>query len=189
MASEARVELIPHPDAAGPLRAVTVVVQRDAGRLRLRYRLEGDLDGVRVPLPVEPAFTLGLWEHTCVEAFVAAEGAAAYHELNLSPSGAWAAFAFTDYRALGVLDGEVPAPRIEARLAHGALDLGAVVDLEALAPSYATASLRLGLSAVVEAVDGGLSYWSLLHPPGRADFHHHSTRALSLPAPRRGEAR
>jgi hypothetical protein len=184
MASEARVELIPHPDAAGPLRAVTVVVQRDAGRLHLRYRLEGEVTRVRVPPPAEPAFTIGLWEHTCVEAFIAAEGAVAYHELNLSPSGEWAAFAFTDYRALGTLDGDVPAPRIEARVTDGALELDALVAFDALAPSYGGAPLRLGLSAVIETVDGELSYWSLLHPRGSADFHHHSTRALSLPGSR-----
>jgi hypothetical protein len=41
-------------------------------------------------------------------------------------------------------------------------------------------SIRLGLSAVVEATDGGLSYWALRHPPGKPDFHHIDAFALQL---------
>ena len=188
MATETTVRLLPHPDTAGPVRAVTVAVRREGARLSLRYRLEGDLARVHVPAPARTEFMLGLWEHTCAEAFVAAAGSAAYHEINLSPSGRWAAFAFSDYRALGTLAGE-PTPRIAVRVGDDALDLDADVALDALAPDYAGAPLHLGLSAVVEAVDGGLSYWSLSHPPGKPDFHHHSTRALPLPSPASGSAR
>ena len=44
-------------------------------------------------------------------------------------------------------------------------------------------SLRLGLSAVVEDADGGLSYWALRHPPGKPDFHHTDAFALQLVQP------
>ena len=40
--------------------------------------------------------------------------------------------------------------------------------------------LRLGLSAVVEDVDGILSYWALRHPSGKPDFHHTDAFALQL---------
>ncbi len=44
-------------------------------------------------------------------------------------------------------------------------------------------ALRLGLSAVVEANDGTLSYWALRHPPGRPDFHHPDGCVLRLEPP------
>lgn len=184
MSSETSVRLIPHPaDAPSPLRAVDVGVRRDAAHLHLRYRLAGDLARLLVPAPAAPAFTLGLWEHTCVEAFVAADGAIAYHELNLSPSGEWAAFAFSDFRTPEGLLSEVEPPRLKTRADDGALELDVDVALDSLAAEYAGAALRLGLSAVVEATDGSRSYWSLVHPTSYPDFHLHSTRTLELAAP------
>jgi hypothetical protein len=38
----------------------------------------------------------------------------------------------------------------------------------------------LGLSAVIEDLDGVLSYWALRHPPGKPDFHHPDTFALEI---------
>ena len=32
-------------------------------------------------------------------------------------------------------------------------------------------------------VDGGISYWALAHPPGKPDFHHPDSFALTLPPP------
>jgi hypothetical protein len=40
----------------------------------------------------------------------------------------------------------------------------------------------LGLSAVIEEMNGRLSYWALAHPPGKPDFHHADCFALELPA-------
>ena len=68
------------------------------GALHLSYELTGDLAQIRIPAPQPPAAVDGLWEHTCFEVFVAVEGKASYHEFNFSPSGQWAAYAFSDYR-------------------------------------------------------------------------------------------
>ena len=40
--------------------------------------------------------------------------------------------------------------------------------------------LRLGLSVVIEAHDGALSYWALRHPQAKPDFHHAEAFALEL---------
>jgi hypothetical protein len=42
---------------------------------------------------------------------------------------------------------------------------------------------HIGLSAVIEEVDGTKSYWALRHPAGPPDFHHPDCFALTLPAP------
>jgi hypothetical protein len=44
-------------------------------------------------------------------------------------------------------------------------------------------SIRLGLSALVEAIDGELSYWALRHLPGKPDFHHVDAFDLQLDWP------
>jgi hypothetical protein len=40
---------------------------------------------------------------------------------------------------------------------------------------------RLGLSAVIEATDGTISYWALAHPSDKPDFHHPDSFVLELP--------
>lgn len=41
----------------------------------------------------------------------------------------------------------------------------------------------LGMSAVIEEVDGTKSFWALAHPPGKPDFHHPDCFTLKVPAP------
>ena len=166
--------LIPHPRT--PCEAVdtlTVEVRRDAASsLSLRFRLTGDLTRLAIP-PATPARrTDGLWTHTCFEAFVAGPQAG-YVEFNLSPSTAWAAYAFDDYR-LGMRLLEVEAPGIT--VTHDASQLEVAAVLSGLQPG----PCRLGLSAVIEDQGGRLSYWALAHPADDPDFHHPDsfTRAL-----------
>ncbi len=179
--------LVPHPStAAAPVRAIGATVRREAaGTLHLTVRLDGYLAGIRVPTPVAPRFIVGLWNHTCFEAFIAADGDTAYCEFNLSPSGEWAAFAFTDYREIGALDPEPSPPRIRVETTADSLTLHASIALGELSSAYVAAPLLLGLSAVIETIDGALSYWSLAHPVGTPDFHHRETRTLRVPAPPR----
>ena len=151
------------------------------GILALTFVLQGDLASLRIPAERPCRRADGLWRHTCFEAFLMAGDGPGYQEYNFSPSGEWAAYAFRDYRQAkdqqaGVTtDGSAPVIRVHRSPQR--LGLEAEVSLEPL-PSYH--SIRLGLSAVVEAADGGLSYWALRHPPGRPDFHHLDAFALQL---------
>jgi len=151
------------------------------GTLAIAYALEGDLDRVRVPPSARPRIADHLWRHTCCEAFLRLEGLAAYHEFNFAPSGEWAAYAFQRYRdsAPWLLD-EALDPQVTVRATPGKLELAAVIRLPLLKPAHAGEKLTLGLSAVVEEHDGGLSYWALRHPPGKPDFHHPDAFALEL---------
>ena len=146
--------------------------------------LEGDLARLRIPPPGAPAQGERLWEHTCFEAFLAVPASAAYHELNVSPAGQWAAHAFARYREGGPLADDGLAPRITVSRTGDRLALEIVVALGRLARTYATGPLRLALAAVVEGESGALSYWALRHPPGRPDFHHVDAFALTLEPPR-----
>jgi len=157
--------LICHP-SAGNTAVTSLLVELQPlpeGRLRLRYQLTGDLKQLRIPAPQPPAAVDGLWEHTCFEAFIAVEGDAGYHEFNFSPSGRWAAYAFSDYRVRNAWTASL-APTIGVTRTDEHLLLEAVIASADLPPNRAGKAFQLGLTAVIEANDGNRSYWALHHP-------------------------
>jgi hypothetical protein len=181
--------LSPHPSTPAYAWTVSALAERTADDdLRLRYVLRGPLDGIRLPPPGALRRADRLWEHTCAEAFLAAEGTSAYVELNFSPSREWAAYAFTAYREGAPLAASRLEPRIIVRRERDALALDVLVALTDLSCAYQDAVLRVGLSVVVEATDGRLSYWALRHPSAHPDFHHADGFALRLEPPRAADA-
>jgi hypothetical protein len=149
-----------------------------AGLMHLRYTLEGPLDQVRLPPPGPTERTDELWRHTCFEAFV--QSADGYHELNFAPSCRWAAYRFTSYRS-GIAPADLPLPHMQVSQAPDRFELAALLDLSRA--GLPSGPWSAGLTAVVEAADGGVSYRALAHPPGKPDFNHPDSFVLSLPAP------
>jgi hypothetical protein len=184
MTVEHRIDLRRHPSTrAEAVRAIQVLVRRSASaELRMTFRLDGDISRIRVPSPCMPRIATQLWQHTCFEAFIAVEGQSAYHEFNFAPSGEWAAYAFCGYRNGGPLANETMRPHIAVRSTGGRLELDALVRLDLLSALHPHASLRIGLSAVIEASDG-LSYWAIHHPGDKPDFHNADGFALLLEPP------
>lgn len=170
--------LLPHPDGRihPGLELRARVIRLVGGGLAIHYLLTGDLSRIRVPKGPIPARADGLWRHSCCEAFVAGAETPAYREFNFSPDGRWQAYDFTAYRHGGPLD-TASAPVIDSATAHGGLELRARLAADLLPSGH---HLRIGLSAVLEDLDGGLSYWALRHPPGKPDFHHPDTFALEI---------
>ena len=165
------------------VRAVEVRIRRSASaELQMTFRLDGDIRRIRVPPPAVPRIATQLWRHTCFEAFIAVEGQPAYHEFNFAPSGEWAVYAFSGYRNGGPLANEMMRPHIAVRTTDSRLELDALVRLDGLSANHPRASLRIGLSAVIEASDG-LSYWALRHPADKPDFHDAAGFALLLEPP------
>ena len=165
------------------VRAVEVRIRRSASaELQMTFRLDGDIRRIRVPPPAVPRIATQLWRHTCFEAFIAVEGQPAYHEFNFAPSGEWAVYAFSGYRNGGPLPNEMMRPHIAVRTTDSRLELDALVRLDGLSANHPRASLRIGLSAVIEASDG-LSYWALRHPADKPDFHDAAGFSLLLEPP------
>jgi hypothetical protein len=165
------------------VRAVEVRIRRSASaELQMTFRLDGDIRRIRVPPPAVPRIATQLWRHTCFEAFIAVEGQPAYHEFNFAPSGEWAVYAFSGYRNGGPLANEMMRPHIAVRTTDSRLELDALVRLDGLSANNPRASLRIGLSAVIEASDG-LSYWALRHPADKPDFHDAAGFSLLLEPP------
>ena len=166
-----------------PLPGVSVsggAMRERGGRgLRATFRLLG-VEQVLLPPPsLRPQERDGLWQDTCFELFFGAPGEAAYFELNLSPSGDWAAYAFSAYRqrvaplfGLQVFGGR---PRA-ATDGSGAMELDLVLATEAELPP----ELELGASAVLAHGGGARSYWALTHPAEKPDFHDRRAFLLRL---------
>ena len=184
MAVEHLVDLKCHPSApAQRVDNIQVLVRRSASaELHVTYCLNGDIPQIRIPSAGAPRIGTRLWQHTCVEAFIAVEGQSAYHEFNFSPSGEWAVYAFLGYRNRGPHVGEIVPPRIGVCSTQSRLELDILVRLDGLSTINQRAFLRLGLSAVIEASDG-LSYWALRHPADKPDFHNADGFALLLEPP------
>ena len=166
--------LQPHPDCPSTaVTAIIVSIERDGDVLSLRYTVEGDLDCVVWPAPDTPARTDELWMTTCFEAFVQPVRQAGYVELNLSPSGRWASYVFDGHRegmrdAAAVPETAWARPTLTVRA-----DLGEIGGRD----------WRVGLTMVVEAVDGSKSFWALEHKPGSPapDFHNADCFNVRLP--------
>ncbi len=184
IAASAVIALVPHPATPTDVLHVSARAERGAdGALCFRWELRGAVGGVCVP-PLGPVGRGDrLWEHTCVEAFVAAEDAPGYVELNVSPARAWALYAFDAYRAGARPAAPALVPAIVVRRDADALAIEARVALVELSAVYAMAALRVGLAVVVEAVDGRRSYWALRHPSAQPDFHHPDGCTLRLAPP------
>ena len=173
-----------HPDTpAAAVRGVAARVGRNTPEeLAVTFILDADPDRLRIPAPRAPRVAHQLWEHTCCEIFIARKGLPAYCELNLSPSGEWAAYAFDGYRSprAEAPHAEEIAPAFKVRGAPNGFKLDAVINLDRIPVHRSGAPLSLALSAVVESREGALSYWALRHPPGKPDFHHPDAFALEL---------
>jgi len=170
--------LLPHPDSRvrQALELDASVVPVTGKGLALQYILTGDVSLIQMPEGPIPGRVDGLWRHTCFEAFIAGADDTTYREYNFSPDGQWQAYGFAAYREGGPL-ACASAPTIECKTSHGGLELRVRLIPDLLPPGR---RFRIGLSAVIEDLDGVLSYWALRHPPGKPDFHHPDTFALEI---------
>lgn len=169
-----RFQLIPHPAGSTPDLTVYVDAMGKQGQYGLLFIVLGAVDTVKWPAPATPGRADDLWQQTCFEAFIQTE--AGYVEYNLSPSDEWATYRFDGYRV-----GQRPADEtvtIEKHERHPD-----IVTLQALIEPPKDRFRAMGFSAVIEMVDGRLSYWAVKHPsPDRPDFHHSSSYVLPLSA-------
>ena len=169
-----RRALLRHPDSRciAATRIDVDIAQPRAGSLVLSYVVHGDIGALHLAPITAPTRGDELWRHTCLEAFVGTAAGAAYYEVNFAPSTQWAAYRFGGYRDGMRVASEIGVPRIEVQSTPERYELQACVELAGLSDLPRGTGWRLGLAAVTEDTHGGLSYWALAHPPGKADFHH-----------------
>jgi len=179
MAHSVHVRLAGHPDNPERFhqRVDATLTHLADGALEIAYAIHGLNLDLRVPTPHAPAPADALWQTTCCELFLGAPGQDGYREFNFSPSGQWTAcdFVATRRRRSGAL--VCPAPELVFARAEDLMRLTVKLPLAAL-PGADT--LRIAVTAVLEAEGGHHGYWALAHPPGKPDFHHHAGFVLSL---------
>lgn len=170
-----------HPDLTCPTNLVfTVDILCLSGiGLQLNYCLQGNLQHLRIPKTQPPAMTDGLWEHTCFEVFIATEGDSAYQEFNFSPSGQWAHYVFSDYRQRRAWHSD-HVYALDVERSDTDLQMNVIIPLHELALIDNSKTVQIGITAVLEAADGELSYWALHHPAKTPDFHHRDGFIYSL---------
>jgi hypothetical protein len=179
-----RRALILHPDSrcAAATRIDVEIAQTRPDLLLLSYIVIGKISDVRIPPQMPPARGDALWRHTCFEAFVGAASSACYYEFNFAPSRQWAVYRFSGYRSGMCVADELGALSIEVGPTPDGWTLHAKLDLHPLAALPSQTCRRLALSAVIEDMEGEISYWALAHPPGKPDFHHPDCFTHELPA-------
>jgi hypothetical protein len=171
------VALVAFPGKPHPAIKLTVEVQRLGGQLRLWFIVTGDVAGLKFPPLGKAAREDALWHHSCAEAFVRSGTGTAYRELNLSPSGKWAAYDFSAYRKGGG-NAAMRAPMITTAGSAGRFGVGADLHFEG---AMGAADWHVGLSMVIETKDGTKSYWALKHAAERPDFHRPESFTLEVP--------
>lgn len=170
-----RRTLVRHPAHRGPtITSVRAGLARNHEEVCVAFELAGALEHLALPSrPLEPD---KLWEHTCVELFVAS-ASGRYVEWNFSPTGQATRFEFSGYRVRTSASFD-EGVRVSVIHQTDTLQLVATGPLLRGIEDAASA----GLSAVARAPDDGCSYWALQHPRPEPDFHDHRGFALDAGA-------
>lgn len=113
-----------------------------------------------------------LWEDTCFEIFVGVKGEDYYREINLSPSEAWQAYQFEEYRYPETMPPLVATDIELNQLKKMHYGLSVSVDLTEfmLTNKLKWDNLFIGLSAVFNTAKG-LHYYAMQHSSPSPDFH------------------
>ena len=168
-----------HPFAEAPPVTVRAGAECRPEGLFLRYLLGGELSSLFLPPRGDaPSRQDKLWETTCLECFFGLRDLPGYWEVNLSPTGDWNVYAFTDYRQ---------GMRMETAIGALAITTTASSDTLAITVLLPTAKLfgpdetiQAGLCAVLQERSGQKSFWALTHPAAQPDFHARQGLVLEL---------
>lgn len=113
-----------------------------------------------------------LWQQTCFEIFIGVKGEDFYREINLSPSQAWQAYQFEEYRYPEDMPPQVAHDIELNQLKKTHYGLNVSIDLTEFMLKHKLKwdNLFLGLSAVLKTSDSE-RYYAMQHSSPTADFH------------------
>ncbi|MCC6173187.1 MAG: DOMON-like domain-containing protein [Gammaproteobacteria bacterium] len=143
------------------------------------YRFDGYRQGMRPePAPVAPRIVVTR----------AAAGTTAIDVAAAWPSDVATEVADVAVAVVGTVTGATSTATSTAAVAATTATVvtaaaTAAADPPGAAPAAGVLRIRLGLSSVLEAADGSLSYWALHHPSARPDFHNEGGFMLELEVP------
>lgn len=172
--------LIPFPAPNLPDISMRGIISLHNNQIKLNYLVSGNIDGILLPLPsLSPDRRDELWMATCFEFFLAIKEQLQYWEFNMSPSGDWNVYCMDAYRRVGFRE-EDRFPRIvfDFEKDPSQISLVAIVDLDPIV--RAGQILEVGITSIIQTMDGVETYWALTHPGPLADFHQRESFTLEL---------
>jgi len=172
--------LKPFPsDAPAPGFQITAGIKRSSNIISVSYALLGPLAELEVPAPAgQPSRKNSLWEGTCFELFLGVKNSSRYWELNISPAGHWNIYSFNTYRQGMQEEPAITSLPMTIDRGPEVLRLSLEIGLEGIVT--ADQSLEGAVSAVIKTVNGGITYWALVHPGPEADFHRRDSFIIGL---------
>ena len=164
-------KLIPYPADTLPGINIAGEIIRAGNNFFLRYEVNGDIDRILLSArSSSPSRTDDLWKATCFEFFIAFPDEPEYWEFNMSPSGDWNVYKMDAYRRVDFREESAfnKLPFV-FRQSMDKLSLDISVDLSPILQPQQ--EVQVGITAIIQSLDGNESYWALAHPGGQADFH------------------
>jgi hypothetical protein len=163
--------LIPLPASATLQIHITGKIKRLENQLSIRYEVQGEMDKLLFPAPTEsPTRKDDLWKSTCFEFFIAIQDQPHYWEFNMSPSANWNVYAMDAYRQVNMREEsaftQLPFEFSKASTEYSldiSVDLSPIIQPENI--------LQVGITTIIQAMDGNETCWALAHPGQQADFH------------------
>ena len=154
-------------------------ILRSFNQLWLKLNLHGELDQLFLP-PMRgiPSQKDQLWESTCFELFMADHQTSRYYEFNISPTGDWNVFEFSDYRKNKTTMTDIFSPSIERSL-YDSQNIQYSIGI----PIFNEVKFfkKIGVSCVLKTLSGETHYWALDHPQQTPDFHDPRSFTINLP--------
>ena len=158
---------------------ITGKIVRDGNKLNLDYLLEGDLSKIIIPSPTKiPTRKHELWQTTCFEFFLGIEHSPQYWEFNLSPTGDWNIYHFTNYRQRMEEETAVTSLPFNIRQQSNSLNINLEINLDLIVDL--NTDLDIAISTVIKSSKGKISYWALTHPETKADFHNRDSFIIHI---------
>jgi hypothetical protein len=153
-----------------PFLEISGNIGRHSNTLTISYTLHGLLSEVIIPAPADvPARKNALWEETCFEFFLGTKNSDRYWEFNLSPAEHWNVYCFKSYRQGMQEELAFESLPVSVQRKPDVLQLSLNLDLGKI--NLIDKTLEVAISAVINHVNGKITYWALAHPGPQADFH------------------
>jgi len=169
--------LLPHPTScsSAELWHLETRLETNQSSLEITYQIRGDVTQIEIPeSQFTPRRSDHLWQNTCCEIFLRRPNHGnTYLEFNFAPSGHWAFYRLSGYRAKLERPDIQGSPHIATRVETGEISLKATIPwaiIKAHLPE--TSSLEAGLAVILREKSGAMAYWAVKHPSEQPDFHH-----------------
>ncbi len=154
-------------------------IGRNSGTFAIGYELIGPLMELDIPEPSDmPSRKNSLWEGTCFEFFLATADSDRYWEFNLCPDGSWNVYLFGSYRQGMREEPAFASLPLIVRSEPGALQISLSLDLSGIIAADQT--VKVAVSAIIKSKERRTTYWALIHPGPKPDFHGRDSFILEL---------